>query len=77
MSKPTTPTVMEMVKTALEAGGYGGLFNPRGCACEIGDIAPCGEIYRDCRAGYKQEGCTDECGIGCDWHIVDEKPEGK
>ena len=68
----STPTVREMVATALKAQGFDGLYNINECACLIGDLGPCGEIQEHCQAGYKVPGCT--CGEGCEWYIVAEKP---
>lgn len=74
MSKPITPTMIEMVENALKAGGYDGLFNVDGeCACEIGDLFPCDRPDAHCRAGYKQT-CSDSCGEH-DWHIAARKGE--
>lgn len=76
----SNPTVIEMVAAALKSGGFDGLFNTDGeCACQVGDLAPCGEICEGCEAGYYTEtGCGPECEShdgDCDWHIQREKPE--
>jgi hypothetical protein len=69
-------TVGDILKTWLKAGGYDGLFNSWSeCACEIDDLAPCGNVRFDCKAGYKVNDCL--CGQGCDFHIVETKPETK
>lgn len=65
----STPTVREMVETMLRAGGYDGLFSDSECGCLLGDLAPCGEMFDDCLAGYRHEGCTPECGLGCEFHV--------
>ncbi len=70
----TTPDVPELVEIALKKEGFDGLFSDDGeCACLIGDIAPCGEIGHHCQAGYRREGCSPECGLGCSFHIMREK----
>ena len=56
-----TSIKLEEVKAKLKAGGYGGLYFPGECACDIDDLAPCGEcqheedeeFINDCEAGYK------------------------
>ena len=66
------PDVVEMVRLHLVAGKFDGLYNPGLCACEVDDLAPCGEIQGDCTAGYKTfDKCDEECrGDGaCEWHI--------
>ncbi len=46
--------VQEIVVQVLNAEGYDGLYNAdNSCACELGDLAPCGEMQPDCRTGYK------------------------
>ena len=75
--------VKEIVRLWLEANGYDGLFNENGeCGCTLDDLAPCGEMSGDCRAGYKVTCrlCTvkDTCGINqdcysADWIITDHK----
>ena len=72
--------VEEIVKLWLEANGYDGLFNENGeCGCTLDDLAPCGQITGDCRAGYKimcmQCTVKDRCLVkqdcyGADWVIV-------
>ena len=62
----TNPLVVQMVERFLRKNGYDGLFQPEGpCGCELGDIAPCGQIGGDCEAGYKVPGCNSDCGEGC------------
>lgn len=74
MSNTKTPDVIDMVKAQLEAGGFDGLFNPNPdcCACLLTDLAPCGEVFQGCRAGYKQP-CPPDCGDH-DWHVGAVKP---
>jgi len=44
--------VIEIVEIHLSEKGYGGLYSDE-CACVVGDLAPCGEMKSDCRAGYR------------------------
>lgn len=44
----------------LKAGGYDGLFSAGECACDLCDLAPCGQddagkngYINDCEPGYK------------------------
>jgi len=74
-------TVKDIVEKYLRENGYGGLFEEYGeCGCELGDLAPCGDMNEKCQAGYKVN-CTVECEHEdiCDWHIQRDKPkeEGK
>ena len=71
-----TKAVIEIVEEYLQEHGYDGLFFPGECACEVGDLAPCGEYIGGCRVGYKavcpeDEQC-DACAEGS-WHIQAEK----
>ena len=70
-------TCLDIIKSYLTENGYDGLYNSNGeCACELSDLAPCGDLYAtDCAAGYKQKGCTESCGSGCDFHICKDKPK--
>ena len=43
----------EIVKEWLAWKGFDGLFNSYGCACELDDLMPCGEVHTDCCSGYK------------------------
>jgi hypothetical protein len=65
------PTVVEMVSAYLREHGYDGLWGDAGCACELGDLAPCDEPWSECQAGYK---ATCPCG-DYDFRIVADKPE--
>lgn len=50
----STPTVIQMVRLHLQANSFDGLVNQDiECGCELGDLAPCGEIGGSCQAGYK------------------------
>ena len=64
-------TVLEMVALHLKTHGFDGLFNEGTCACKAEDLAPCGEISSECRAGYLAP-CPKDCGEH-DWHIAEEK----
>ncbi len=75
MSK-RNPTIREMVEHRLRADGFDGLWQCGGeCACELGDLFPCGEPNSNCNAGYRGP-CT---GMGCaadgdcDFHIGPNK----
>jgi hypothetical protein len=62
--------LMALVEWALRTRGFDGLYNADApCGCQVGDLAPCGEPTPYCRAGYKVDGCSDDCGCGCEWHI--------
>ena len=84
MSETITPTLHDIVKAALEKGGYEGLFSSCGrCACEMADLFPCDAPSGACRAGYKIKCPGDDCTLWAEplgdhhWHIVETKPEGK
>jgi len=68
--------VCDVVKVYLIAAGYDGLYSARNdCSCEVSDLMPCMEEgIGQCEAGYKHFGCTDYCGMGCDFHIMADKP---
>lgn len=62
-----SPTVAYIVAIFLREHRYDGLFNAdAGCGCLLSDLAPCGEMLADCKAGYKMP-CT--CGEGCDFDV--------
>lgn len=67
-------TVFGIVMAWLREHGYDGLYNEAaGCACLLSDLAPCGEMSMECRAGYKHD-CRDDaedpcCAEGYDWII--------
>lgn len=62
--------VLSIVEEFLRREGYDGLYNTDGgCACLIDDLEPCGCMGSNCRSGYKNEGCTPECGEGCSFHV--------
>ena len=68
--------VCEIVEEYLRKNKCDGLWNPETeCGCEVDDLAPCGEGYFNCVAGYRQP-C--DCGEGCDFHTgppIDENEE--
>jgi len=67
--------VEEIVKKYLKENGYDGLWNENGeCSCELDDLFPCNGFYGHCQPGYKVLGCLLECGQGCKFHIMAEKP---
>jgi len=69
-------TVMDIVDQYLRANGFDGLFSDNGkCGCVVDDLAPCGELQQDCRAGYMMVGC--DCGEGHDYHIVADQEYAK
>lgn len=53
--------MLELIKAKLIDDGYTGLYYDGECACEIDDLAPCGECNQDngeefingCSPGYK------------------------
>ena len=72
-AKPN-PDCRDMVAAYLRQNGFDGLFCEE-CGCSLDDLMPCGGDWAiRCVAGYKQPGCADDCGQGCDFHIVREKP---
>lgn len=53
-------TVLQMVRNALEAGGYDGLYNDHGeCGCPKDDLSPGDCLTEECEAAYLHEcpGC--------------------
>ncbi len=69
--------VKEIVEKYLKENGYDGLFHEGDCGCEVGDLAPCDGSALDCEPGYKIDGCSSECGAGCEFHFGPKKPGGK
>ena len=70
----STPDIRDIVRESLKLGGWDGLYNPECCACLVDDLMPCGEPSLECSAGYRQDGCQEWCGEGCDFHIVSTRP---
>jgi len=77
MKKPQLINCIEMVTEYLRRKGYDGLVShDRECGCALEDLMPCGgECAMDCEAAHNVDGCTPECGEGCDWHMVPGKRE--
>ena len=66
-------TVLEMVAAYLIAHHYDGLYSEGRCACKVSDLAPCGELQSDCRAGYNTP-CDGTCESSeCSWHMGAQK----
>jgi hypothetical protein len=58
---PMNKTVDDIIKHDLEVNEYDGLFNRNSdCACEVTDLAPCGEISLDCQVGYYQKATKEQ-----------------
>lgn len=73
-------TISELLKRSLVEYGYGGLYNPGECACDINNLAPCdGGPHYCCQAGYKHSelppGYMDDTGLGesADFYILSQK----
>ena len=64
------PDVIKILEDWLERNDYDGLYQSGECACEIGELCPCGEPCPDCQAGYKGPGQD-----GYDFMIGPEKVE--
>lgn len=66
------PNVLELVAHALKVQGFDGLYSTE-CSCEIGDLAPCGDINDYCQAGYRYVCNDDDCEYtlanGEHWHM--------
>ncbi len=72
----SNPTVIKIVKEYLEKNKYDGLLDFTGdCACELSDLAPCGEMGGGCEAGYKTKCNPEDCPMDgdCDFHIAEFK----
>lgn len=70
--------VIQLVEFSLKQEGYDGLYEPFGeCACEIGDLAPCGNIGHPCLAGHRywceDADCEYTADVGKHWHMRKEK----
>lgn len=66
--------IRDITKKFMEENGYDGLFLDGTCACALYDLMPCEEPSMDCKPGYRLDGCTEECGHGCAFHVYEEKP---
>ena len=67
-------SILEIIREYLEVYGFDGLFNPGLCGCTVDDLSPGNCLSEQCEAGYKQPGCDDHCGLGCEFHIGAQKP---
>jgi len=66
--------VREIIERWLRENGFDGLFCSE-CSCVLDDLMPCSsDSALMCEPGYRKDGCPPECGMGCDFHIVPEKP---
>lgn len=55
-------TLQEIVEQYLKSHGYAGLYHPDGeCACEAGDLWPCGYPNGDCKVGHYVDCPGAEC----------------
>jgi len=71
--KERTPNVTHIVHAWLSNSEFDGLFNEDlECGCKLDDLAPCGEIDPDCRAGYLIEPSPDP---DYEFLISEEKPD--
>ena len=70
--------VLDIIEARLKEEGYDGLYNPDyGCACKVGDLAPCEDRVTECVAGYEQPcpGLDNDFDTNCplegecEWHI--------
>lgn len=66
--------VIQIISEALTDRGFDGLYSSGGgCACEIGDLAPCGDIMGTCMAGYRywceDADCEFTAEAGRHWHM--------
>ena len=56
--------VIGIVGHFLHSQGYDGLYNTDGeCACEIGDLCPCDEMFAACKPGYRGPDPTGDCNF--------------
>lgn len=44
--------IRELLDNALESSGFDGLYQHGVCACQKGDLMPCGEPSPECEAGH-------------------------
>ena len=59
----------EIVREWLLENGFDGLHHESDCGCKVDDLAPCGECFSECTAGYEIKW---PCGCG-DWVISSSK----
>jgi len=74
------PDKIETLDEELKRDGFDGLYCSEGeCACEIGDLNPCGEYSEECKPGYKKtydqlsESMKVHSDPDCDMFIVRDK----
>ena len=65
-------TIHEIVKEYLKYNGFDGLAGDE-CGCLVEDLMCCDCLSTDCVPAMKVMGCSEDCGMGCDWHMVPEK----
>jgi len=53
-------TLRELVESALRAQGFDGLYS-QDCACEIGDLWPCGCVDGNCVMGHYTQCPGEDC----------------
>lgn len=63
----------DIVREYLVSHHYDGLIGDC-CTCVLDDLMPCCDSAMECEPGYRVEGCTDDCGQACDYHLAREKP---
>jgi len=69
MSKKTL-LVGDIIEIYLAENGFDGLVSDDcECACKLGELFPCGNVYQDCCPGYKT---ACDCGDH-DYHISTTK----
>lgn len=67
--------VRDILVAKLKESGMNGLFNEKeGCGCHVDDLMPCDSLQPECKAGVRVPGCSDICGLGCDFHMVKGAP---
>lgn len=71
--------LVEMVSGFLRLHKFDGLYSPGECACELGDLMPCGTPQCGCKAGYRcacGEDCKEEeCDKEQEFHVGPKKRE--
>jgi len=67
--------VQNILVAKLKESGMNGLFNEKeGCGCHVDDLMPCSSPQPECKAGFRVAGCSDICGLGCEFHVLKDKP---
>lgn len=64
--------VIDVVRLFLEqhTDRYDGLGNSE-CGCLAADLSPGDCMSEECYIGHRVEGCSSNCGNGCDFHVVE------